>query len=46
VPSLHQLAELGVARVSYGSLLHRQSLEQLASALDSIAAAFRPRRPG
>jgi 2-methylisocitrate lyase-like PEP mutase family enzyme len=46
VPSLHQLAELGVARVSYGSLLHRQSLEQLASALDSIAAAFRPRRLG
>src|SRR5438067_843062 len=44
-PSLHQLAELGVARVSYGALLHRQSLEHLAGELASIAA-FRPRRPG
>ena len=44
-PSLEELAELGVARVSYGTLLHRQSLEQLASSLASIAA-FRPRRLG
>jgi 2-methylisocitrate lyase-like PEP mutase family enzyme len=44
-PSLDELAQLGVARVSYGSLLHRQSLEQLASELARIAA-FRPRRPG
>ena len=44
-PSLEELAELGVARVSYGSLLHRQSLKHLASELASIAA-FRPHRPG
>jgi 2-methylisocitrate lyase-like PEP mutase family enzyme len=43
-PSLEELADLGVARVSYGSLLHRQSLEHLASELASIAAeASRPR---
>ena len=39
------LAGLGVARVSYGALLHRQLLEHLAGELASIAA-FRPRRPG
>jgi 2-methylisocitrate lyase-like PEP mutase family enzyme len=31
---------------AYGSLLHRQSLEQLASLLDSIAAALGQSRPG
>jgi 2-methylisocitrate lyase-like PEP mutase family enzyme len=36
-PSLAELAELGVARVSYGSLLHRQAMEQLASSLTSLA---------
>jgi 2-methylisocitrate lyase-like PEP mutase family enzyme len=37
-PSLPELAELGVARISYGGLLHRQSIEQFNDALTSIAA--------
>jgi 2-methylisocitrate lyase-like PEP mutase family enzyme len=37
-PSLPELAELGVARISYGSLLHRQSMEQFNRSLTSIAA--------
>ena len=37
-PSLAELAELGVARVSYGSLLHRQAMEQFKSSLTSLAA--------
>jgi 2-methylisocitrate lyase-like PEP mutase family enzyme len=37
-PSLAELAELGVARISYGSLLHRQSIEQFNGSLSSIAA--------
>jgi 2-methylisocitrate lyase-like PEP mutase family enzyme len=36
-PSLAELAELGVARVSWGGLLHRRTLEQLAEALAAIA---------
>ncbi|HET6642704.1 MAG TPA: isocitrate lyase/phosphoenolpyruvate mutase family protein, partial [Gaiellaceae bacterium] len=35
-PSLQELAELGVARVSYGSLLHRLTMEAFASTLASI----------
>jgi 2-methylisocitrate lyase-like PEP mutase family enzyme len=37
-PSLPELAELGVARISYGSLLHRDAMEQLGGVLASIAA--------
>jgi 2-methylisocitrate lyase-like PEP mutase family enzyme len=35
-PSLQELAGLGVARVSYGSLLHRLTMEAFASTLASI----------
>jgi 2-methylisocitrate lyase-like PEP mutase family enzyme len=37
-PSLPELAELGAARISYGGLLHRQSIEQFNGSLTSIAA--------
>ena len=37
-PSLPELAELGVARISYGSLLHRDAIEQFGGVLRSIAA--------
>lgn len=37
-PSLAELAELGVARVSYGSLLHRDLMEQFSDSLASLAA--------
>jgi 2-methylisocitrate lyase-like PEP mutase family enzyme len=37
-PSPAQLAELGVARVSYGSLLHRDLMEQFGGFLGSLAA--------
>jgi 2-methylisocitrate lyase-like PEP mutase family enzyme len=37
-PSLAELAALGVARVSYGSLLHRQSMDGFGAALASLAA--------
>ena len=37
-PSLAELAELGVARVSYGSLLHRDLMEQFSDLLASLAA--------
>jgi 2-methylisocitrate lyase-like PEP mutase family enzyme len=40
-PSLAELAELGVARVSYGSLLQRQASEQLGRVLAAIAAEGR-----
>jgi len=36
-PSISALAGLGVARVSYGSLLHHQSMDQFSRALQSIA---------
>jgi 2-methylisocitrate lyase-like PEP mutase family enzyme len=35
-PSLRELAELGVARVSYGGLLYRQAMEQLERTLRSL----------
>jgi 2-methylisocitrate lyase-like PEP mutase family enzyme len=41
-PSLAELADLGVARVSYGSLLHHQAMQQLTGALAALAAD----RPG
>ncbi len=37
-PSLNELAELGVARVSYGTLLHHQAMERFGEALGSLAA--------
>jgi 2-methylisocitrate lyase-like PEP mutase family enzyme len=37
-PAFGQLAELGVARVSYGSLLHRDAMTQFGDVLGSIAA--------
>ena len=35
-PPLEELAQLGVARVSYGGLLHRQTMEHFRTALDSL----------
>ena len=35
-PSVSELAELGVARVSYGALLHRQTMEQFSRSLASL----------
>jgi 2-methylisocitrate lyase-like PEP mutase family enzyme len=37
-PSLAELAELGVARVSWGSLLHREALEQFGRTLATLAS--------
>jgi len=37
-PSLAELAGLGVARVSYASLLHRGVMEQFSHVLSSLAA--------
>jgi 2-methylisocitrate lyase-like PEP mutase family enzyme len=37
-PTLAELAELGVARISYGGLVHRQAIEQLGIALAALAA--------
>lgn len=37
-PSLAELGELGVARVSYGSLLHRDALEHFTVVLRAVAA--------
>jgi 2-methylisocitrate lyase-like PEP mutase family enzyme len=37
-PPLADLAALGVARVSYGGLLHRETMQQFRRSLDSLAA--------
>jgi 2-methylisocitrate lyase-like PEP mutase family enzyme len=37
-PSLTELARLGAARVSYGTLLHRGAMEQFSRVLDSLTA--------
>jgi 2-methylisocitrate lyase-like PEP mutase family enzyme len=37
-PSLAELAELGVARVSYGSLLQIDAMEKFSRFLESLAA--------
>ena len=37
-PSMTALAELGAARISYGSLVHRQVMEQFTGILGTIAA--------
>ena len=41
-PELSELAELGVARISYGSLLHRDAMETFGGVLDAIAAEAKP----
>jgi 2-methylisocitrate lyase-like PEP mutase family enzyme len=38
-PSHAELAELGVARISYGGLLHRDAMEKFGSLLESLLAA-------
>ena len=38
-PSIAELAELGVARISWGTLLHRESMEQFGSTIASLASA-------
>jgi Phosphoenolpyruvate phosphomutase len=40
-PSVAQLAELGVARISYASFLHRAAMEQFSRALEPLAATAR-----
>jgi 2-methylisocitrate lyase-like PEP mutase family enzyme len=35
-PSTARLAELGVARVSYGSLVHRRAMEELGAFLATL----------
>jgi 2-methylisocitrate lyase-like PEP mutase family enzyme len=42
-PAIADLAELGVARVSWGSLLHRDSMRWLAGELESLASRLRRR---
>jgi 2-methylisocitrate lyase-like PEP mutase family enzyme len=37
-PAIGALAELGVARVSYGSLVHRDVMDQFTRVLGSIAS--------
>jgi 2-methylisocitrate lyase-like PEP mutase family enzyme len=41
-PSIPEMAELGVARVSHGGLLHRGSIESFASVLASLASPGEP----
>jgi 2-methylisocitrate lyase-like PEP mutase family enzyme len=43
-PPIARLAELGVARISWGSGIHRRTMDQLAELLAGIAAAGRSRR--
>ena len=38
-PSDAELAELGVARISYGSLLHHDAMEQFSRLLGSLPSA-------
>jgi len=45
-PSLAELAELGVARVSYGSLMHRDVMEHFRGFLGSLAADLTKRATG
>jgi 2-methylisocitrate lyase-like PEP mutase family enzyme len=35
-PSPHELAEIGVARISYGTLLHREAMQRFTSSLASL----------
>jgi 2-methylisocitrate lyase-like PEP mutase family enzyme len=43
-PPLAELTDLGVARVSYGSLLHRRTMEQFETALTALGAENRGAR--
>jgi 2-methylisocitrate lyase-like PEP mutase family enzyme len=45
-PSLAELAELGVSRVSYGSLMHRDVMEHFSGLLGSLAADLTKRATG
>jgi 2-methylisocitrate lyase-like PEP mutase family enzyme len=40
-PSPAELADLGVARVSYGTLLHRDAMDRLSQFLGSLAATLK-----
>jgi 2-methylisocitrate lyase-like PEP mutase family enzyme len=42
VPPLTELADLGVARISWGGLLHRAAMEQFEEVLRGVAAEARP----
>jgi hypothetical protein len=37
-PSLPELAGLGAARISYGTLLHRQAMQRFGCDLEALAA--------
>jgi 2-methylisocitrate lyase-like PEP mutase family enzyme len=45
-PSHAELAELGVARISYGGLLHRDAVEQFGRLLESLPGAPADEQPG
>jgi 2-methylisocitrate lyase-like PEP mutase family enzyme len=45
-PSHAELAELGVARISYGGLLHRDAMEQFGRLLESLPGAPADEHPG
>jgi 2-methylisocitrate lyase-like PEP mutase family enzyme len=45
-PSHAQLAEVGVARISYGGLLHRDAMEQFGRLLESLPGAPTDEHPG
>jgi 2-methylisocitrate lyase-like PEP mutase family enzyme len=45
-PSLDELADLGVTRVSYASFLHRAAMEQFSRSLEPLAAASGRLRTG
>src|SRR5215203_5946498 len=45
-PSHAELAELGVARISYGGLLHRDAMEQFGRLLESLPGAPADEQPG
>jgi 2-methylisocitrate lyase-like PEP mutase family enzyme len=44
-PAINELADLGVARISYGSLVHRDVMEQFSGVLGSIASEAKGRTP-
>jgi len=45
-PSIGEMAELGVARVSYGSLVHHEIMDRFTGLLESIASEADGRTPG
>ena len=44
-PSISEMADLGVARISYGSLVHRGVMEQFTGVLGSIASEAKGQAP-